>query len=49
MKHQLIWSILRRLVYPYLKIKFGYTYEKAKDLPEKAERTLYVLYPKELL
>lgn len=34
MKHQLIWSILRRLVYPYLKIKFGYTYEKAKDLPE---------------
>lgn len=34
MKHQVIWSILRRLVYPYLKIKFGYTYEKAKDLPE---------------
>ncbi len=34
MKHQMIWSILRRLVYPYLKIKFGYTYEKAKDLPE---------------
>lgn len=34
MKHQIIWSILRPLVYPYLKIKFGYTYEKAKDLPE---------------
>ena len=34
MKHQIIWSILRPLVYPYLKIKFGYTYEKAKNLPE---------------
>ena len=34
MKHQIIWSILRRLVYPYLKFKFGYTYEKAKNLPE---------------
>lgn len=34
MKHQMIWSILRRLVYPYVKFKFGYTYEKAKDLPE---------------
>lgn len=34
MKHQLIWSILRRLVYPYVKFKFGYTYEKAKNLPE---------------
>ncbi len=34
MKHQIIWSILRTLVYPYVKLKFGYTYEKAKDLPE---------------
>lgn len=34
MKHQMIWSILRPLVYPYLKLKFGYTYEKAKNLPE---------------
>ena len=34
MKQQIIWSILRPLVYPYLKIKFGYTYEKAKNLPE---------------
>lgn len=34
MKHQIIWSILRPLVYPYLKLKFGYTYEKAKNLPE---------------
>lgn len=34
MKHQMIWSTLRPLVYPYLKFKFGYTYEKAKDLPE---------------
>ena len=34
MKHQIIWNILRPLVYPYLKIKFGYTYEKAKNLPE---------------
>jgi len=34
MKHQIIWSLLRPLVYPYLKIKFGYTYEKAKNLPE---------------
>ena len=34
MKHQMIWSILRPLVYPYVKFKFGYTYEKAKNLPE---------------
>lgn len=34
MKHQIIWSTLRRLVYPYIKLKFGYTYEKAKNLPE---------------
>lgn len=34
MKHQIIWSVLRPLVYPYLKFKFGYTYEKAKNLPE---------------
>ena len=34
MKQQIIWSILRPLVYPYLKMKFGYTYEKAKNLPE---------------
>ena len=34
MKQQIIWTILRSLVYPYVKIKFGYTYEKAKDLPE---------------
>lgn len=34
MKHQIIWNTLRGLVYPYIKIKFGYTYEKAKDLPE---------------
>ena len=34
MKQQIIWTILRSLVYPYVKLKFGYTYEKAKDLPE---------------
>lgn len=34
MKHQIIWSLLRRLVHPYLWLKFGYTYEKAKNLPE---------------
>lgn len=34
MKHQIIWNILRPLVYPYVKFKFGYTYEKARDLPE---------------
>ena len=34
MKQQIIWTILRSLVHPYVKIKFGYTYEKAKNLPE---------------
>lgn len=34
MKHQIIWSILRPPVSLFLKLKFGYTYEKAKNLPE---------------
>ena len=34
MRHQLIWSTLRPLAGVFLKHKFGYTYEVAKDLPD---------------
>lgn len=33
-KHKLIYATLRPLVTVYLKLKFGYTYQKAHDLPE---------------
>lgn len=33
-RHQIYWKILRRLVVAFLKIWFGYKYEKAKDLPD---------------
>lgn len=33
-RHKLVWSILRAPVGLFLKLKFGYKYEIAKDLPE---------------
>lgn len=34
-RHKIFWEILRPLVVVFLRIRFGYTYEKAKGLPEK--------------
>jgi len=34
MKHQIIWSILRPPLSLFLKLKFGYTYKVAKNLPK---------------
>lgn len=34
MRHQILYSILRPLAALFVRLKFGYTYEVAKDLPD---------------
>ncbi|MBP3700955.1 MAG: 1-acyl-sn-glycerol-3-phosphate acyltransferase [Lachnospiraceae bacterium] len=34
-RHRIYWRILRPVVELFLKIKFGYTFDRAQDLPEK--------------